>query len=239
MPRVFHIPGVIFLFCAFILLILVSISLPFITALDVARVHFKSGSPTVNSDSTVINELRFGTWATCWYEDIGNRVCSPSHNAYATTIHGNDGSFVNIGPSWTRGLAIHPVGESRPSRYSSTAKLTTCRSGGSDPDCVHPLALLLTMTLLASLTAFLAALITLIAFAVDIALYAFVKHEMGKLNGVSTNTDTAPGFWLTFVSFLLLCFAGCTVCFGRRRDRLDGATTYSWRDRFRLGRKRF
>ncbi len=50
-----------------------------------------------------------------------------------------------------------------------------------------------TMTLLASLTAFLAALLTLIAFAVDIALYAFVKHEMGKLNGVSTNTDTAPG----------------------------------------------
>ncbi len=61
MPRAFHIPGVIFLFCAFILLILVSISLPFITALDVARVHFKSGSPTVNSDSTVINELRVST----------------------------------------------------------------------------------------------------------------------------------------------------------------------------------
>ncbi|RDX46082.1 hypothetical protein OH76DRAFT_1407437 [Lentinus brumalis] len=221
MPRAFHIPGVIFLFCAFILLILVSISLPFITALDVARVHFKSGSPTVNSDSTVINELRFGTWATCWYEDIGNRVCSSSHNAYATTIHGNSGSFVNIGPSWTRGLAIHPVA-----------------AGVTLIAFILSLSTHVTMTLLASLTAFLAALITLIAFAVDIALYAFVKHEMGKLNGVSTNTDTAPGFWLTFVSFLLLCFAGCTVCFGRRRDRLDGATTYSWRDRFRLGRKR-
>ena len=45
-------------------------------------------------------------------------------------------------------------------------------------------------------------------------------------------------FWMTFVSFLLLCFAGCTVCFGRRKDRLDGATTYSysWKDRFRRNR---
>lgn len=49
------------------------------------------------------------------------------------------------------------------------------------------------MTLLSSLTAFLAALLTLIAFAIDIALFAFVKHQMHKLDGVDTNTDTAPG----------------------------------------------
>lgn len=45
---------------------------------------------------------------------------------------------------------------------------------------------------------------------------------------------------MTFVSFILLFLAGGTVCFGRRRDRMAGATTYpvanqksrSWRDRF-------
>ena len=58
MPRVFHIPGVIFLFCAFVLLFLVSISLPYITALDFARVHFKNGSPFVNQDTNSINEIR-------------------------------------------------------------------------------------------------------------------------------------------------------------------------------------
>ena len=58
MPRVFHIPGIIFLFCAFVLLFLVSISLPFLTALDFARVHFKDGNPTVGSDKNAINELR-------------------------------------------------------------------------------------------------------------------------------------------------------------------------------------
>ena len=48
-----------------------------------------------------------------------------------------------------------------------------------------------TLTLLASLTSFLAALLTLIAFAVDIALFVFVKHQMGKLDGVSARTITA------------------------------------------------
>ena len=50
-----------------------------------------------------------------------------------------------------------------------------------------------TFTLLASLASFLAALLTLIAFAIDIALYAWVKHQMGKLDGVGSTTDTAPG----------------------------------------------
>lgn len=50
-----------------------------------------------------------------------------------------------------------------------------------------------TFTLLASLVSFLAALLTLIAFAIDIALYAFVKHQMGKLTGVIQHTNTGPG----------------------------------------------
>jgi ABC-type nickel/cobalt efflux system permease component RcnA len=82
----------------------------------------------------------------------------------------------------------------------------------------------ITVTLLASLVSFLAALLTLIAFAIDIALFAFVKHELGTLNNSNFNTNTAPAFWLTFASFLLLLLAGCTVCFGRRRQtRLGNA----------------
>ena len=30
------------------------------------------------------------------------------------------------------------------------------------------------------------------------------------------------GFWLTFVALILLLLAGCTVCFGHRRDRASG-----------------
>ena len=61
--------------------------------------------------------------------------------------------------------------------------------------------------------------------ALRFAEYACGKADVRSVLGVA--------FWLTFVSFLLLALAGCTVCFGRRRDRLDGATTYSWKDRFR------
>lgn len=51
----------------------------------------------------------------------------------------------------------------------------------------------LTLRLCASLVSFLAATLTLIAFAIDIALYAYVKHQMGKLSGAKLDTDTAPG----------------------------------------------
>lgn len=51
----------------------------------------------------------------------------------------------------------------------------------------------ITLSLIASLLAFLSAALTLIAFAIDIALYAYVKHEMKKLVGVSDVTLTGPG----------------------------------------------
>jgi len=225
MPRAFHIPGVIFLFCAFVLLFLVSISLPYLTALDFARVHFNEGAPSTGSDGGTVTELRFGIWAYCWYDNNGQRTCSPSGHAYSTTIYNdqNHDNFITIGSSWTRGLAVHPVA-----------------AGVTLIAFLLSLSTHVTFTLLSSLTAFLAATITLIAFAIDIALYAWTKHQLHKLDGVNTNTSTAPAFWMTFVSFLLLCFAGCTVCFGRRRDRMEGATSYpvatkgSWRDRFRF-----
>ncbi|KAI0632725.1 hypothetical protein C8Q77DRAFT_1158198 [Trametes polyzona] len=221
MPRLFHIPGVVCLLCAFVLLFLVSLSLPYLTALDFARVTFKDGSPTVGFITTPVHQLRFGTWAACSYQVHADRACGPAVNAYTTTIYPDPSqgpNFVRIGSSWTRGLAVHPVA-----------------AGVTLVALLLSLSTHVTFTLLASLTAFLAATLTLVAFAIDIALYAFVKHEMGKLDGVSSSTHTGPGFWLTFVSFLLLCFAGCTVCFGRRRDRMEGATTYnySWKDRFR------
>ncbi|TFY66996.1 hypothetical protein EVJ58_g1901 [Rhodofomes roseus] len=225
MGRLFHIPGIFFLFVAFVLLFLVSISLPYLTTLDFARVHFDEGKVTAGSDSNALTELRFGTWADCWYESSGDRVCSSAGNAYNVTIYSDNGSSsVSIGASWTRGLALHPVAAG----VTLIAFLLSLSS--------H-----ITLRLFASLAAFLAGTIAFIAFLVDVALYAYVKSEAGKLDGVNAHTDTAPGFWVTFVSFILLFLAGGTVCFGRRRDRMAGATNYpmasskfsrSWRDRF-------
>ncbi|EMD32824.1 hypothetical protein CERSUDRAFT_118517 [Gelatoporia subvermispora B] len=229
MSRAFHLPGIFFLFCAFVLLLLVSVSLPFLPAIDVTRVHFHDGNVATETNESAMTQLRFGIWAYCWYDDSGNRICNPTGHGYSTTLTdfgATSQNTVTIGSSWTRGLAVHPVA-----------------AGVSLIALLFSLSTHVTMILLASLLSFLAATLTLIAFAIDIALYAFVKHEMGHFSDVSKTTDTAPAFWMTFVSFILLCLAGCTVCFGRRRDRMAGATSYpvsstktSWADRFRFRR---
>ncbi|KAG2363565.1 hypothetical protein BDR07DRAFT_1403934 [Suillus spraguei] len=85
----------------------------------------------------------------------------------------------------------------------------------------------ITVASVASLVSFLAALLTLIAFAINIALYAHVKHELGKLD-ISEMTITVPGFWLRFVFLLLLILTGYTVYFGHRCDRMAGATNSSY-----------
>ncbi|OCH84007.1 pali-domain-containing protein [Obba rivulosa] len=226
MSRAFHLPGVFFLFCAFILLLLVSISLPFLPALDVARVSFHDGNIATGANSAAMTQLRFGIWAYCWYDDSGNRICSPTEHGYSTTLTdfgATSQNAVTIGSSWTRGLAVHPVA-----------------AGVTLIAFLFSLSAHVTMILLASLLSFLAAVLTLIAFAIDIALFAFVKHEMGHFSDVSKTTDPAPAFWMTLASFIVLCLAGCTVCFGRRRDRMAGAKSYavpsakpSWADRFR------
>ena len=57
MPRALHLPGVLFLFCAFVLLFLASLSLPYLPALDVARVHF-DGAPAAEGGAGALTELR-------------------------------------------------------------------------------------------------------------------------------------------------------------------------------------
>jgi len=207
MSRIFCIPGIIFLLCALVLSVLVTISLPFLPAFDFVRVHFGSGVATSGVGMT---ELRFGIWSACWYNINGDRTCLPTGHGYHITIaNAANTSQIQVGSSWTQGLAVHPVAT-----------------------VVIFIALLMSfsthhmVTLLASLTSFLAATLTLIAFAIDIALYVFVHHEIGRITDISGHTTTGPAFWMDFVTLILLLLAGCTVCFGRRKDRMSGAASY-------------
>ncbi|PIL26189.1 hypothetical protein GSI_11944 [Ganoderma sinense ZZ0214-1] len=213
--RTFRVPGIVFLFLSFILLFIVSISLPYLTDLDVVRVHFKDSLPTVGNDTNPITAVRFGTWAACWYQQNGDRVCNTNHGGYSTTLHDPQRmSSETIAASWTRGLAIHPI----------AAAVTLVALGLSF--LTHASA-----RLAAALVAFLAAFLTLLAFLAEIALYGWVKQRVDKLNGVGSETAIGPGFWITFVVLMLLSLSGCTVCVGRRRDRLDDAQKYpySWK----------
>lgn len=208
MSRAFCIPGVFFLLAAFVLSFLTSISLPYLPALDITRTHFGSGA--VQSGQKGMTELRFGVWAPCYYDQNGHRTCAQAAHGYKFSIANEDqSSNVTIGASWTRGLAIHPV---------ATA-VTFVALGMSISQNA-------TITLFASLTSFLAAFMTLIAFACDIALFVYLKQQVNKLHGVVAKTTPSAGFWLTFVTFILLLLSGCTVCLGRRQDRMSGATKY-------------
>ncbi|EIW76851.1 pali-domain-containing protein [Coniophora puteana RWD-64-598 SS2] len=208
MPRSFCIPGIFFLLAATVLLIITSINLPYLTALDFARVHYTGNSLGVSGGQGSLTQLRFGIWGYCAYTSNGARVCPHVGHGYGVEVLSTTHNSATINPSWTRGLAVHPVA----AVVSFIALLFSFST--------H-----VTVTLVASVLSFLAALLALLAFIIDIALYAWVKHEMGNL-GVPESTITGPGFWLTFVAMILLFLAGCTVCFGRRRDRMSGATSY-------------
>ncbi|KAI0069317.1 pali-domain-containing protein [Artomyces pyxidatus] len=216
--RTFCIPGILFLFAAFVLNLLVSISLPALPALDIVRSHFTSpsghGLATVTESSVPnesIDQIRYGIWAYCIYNAQSNdRTCVDPGHGYTTQVHSGTSS-VTIKSSWTRGLAVHPV----------AAAVTFIA-------LVFGFSTHITLTLISSLTAFLAALLTLIAFAIDIALYAFVHDKQNNLSGVHVRTVAGPGFWITLAALLLLLLGGCTVCFGRRRERMSGATSYGY-----------
>ncbi|CAK5271427.1 unnamed protein product [Mycena citricolor] len=209
MSRAFCIPGIVFLLCALVLSVIVSISLPFLPAIDFVRVKFASGV-TAATNGDAMTELRFGVWAPCYYDTHGARTCFKAAHAYSIAIsNAAKTSNATIGSSWTRGLAVHPV-----------AAAVTFIAFIFSFSTHHA------FTLFSSLLSFLAALLTLIAFVIDIVLYARVHHEVGNIADVSGHTTTSPAFWMTFASFILLLLAGCTVCFGRRRDRMSGASTY-------------
>ncbi|KIM41931.1 hypothetical protein M413DRAFT_27478 [Hebeloma cylindrosporum] len=205
MSRAFCIPGLLFLLCALVLNILVSVSLPFLPALDIVRTHFGTGVRQANTEG--LTQVRFGIWAPCYYNGESDRTCLKSNLAYNLEIsNAARTETANVSASWTRGLAAHPL----------AAAITLLAFA-------FAFSTHLVLTLVGSLLSFLAALVTLVAFAIDIALFARVRHEMSGL-GVDANTNTAPAFWMTLVAFVLLLLAGCTVCLGRRKSRMADAT---------------
>jgi hypothetical protein len=211
--RAFFLPGIFLLFCAFIISLLVTISLPDLPTLDIVRCHFSdfnNGSvPHVSADTESIKQIRFGVWAYCIYDSqAGHRTCiDPGHGYSVELISASDN--VTIGPGATRGLAVHPVA-----------------AGVTFIALLFSLSSHVTMALFASLLSFIAALLTIIALAIDIALYVIVHDRVHRLHDVQVHTVAAPGVWITLVSLILLLMATCTGWFGRRRSRMAGAIDF-------------
>jgi len=219
MGRTHCIPGATVLAVAFILSLLTALSLPYIRVFDFARVTFQGNVAKASDGGT--SEARLGVWGYC-YEAAksGEWLCVNTGYAYTFTVGG-----VTIGSSWTRGLIIHPI-----------ATVLTF------------VALILSLfpsvfiMLLAALTSWLAAFLTLIAFFCDIALFAYFKSKMKGIDGAQPSTHPGPGFWMTLATFFILCIAGCAVLFGRKKERHQRGGDYvvttsrPWYHKFRRGR---
>ncbi|KAJ6486587.1 pali-domain-containing protein [Mycena vulgaris] len=197
MSRTFYLTGMAFLFVALVLSFLSSISLPYLPALDFVRVRVDK---SIFSGSETLNEVRWGIWGPCFYDGNDKRTCLHTGHGYAFPLRTINQEVI-IGASWTRGLAIHPV----------ATGVVAIAFGFAASKLEHG-------PLIASLTSFFAALMLIIAFAIDIALYAFIHHEVGKLNQFSGSVHAGAAFWMTMISLILVLMAGCTVCFGRRKE---------------------
>jgi len=210
MARVFCIPGIIILTAALVLSILVTISLPYLHPFGLTTVDFYSGLGSISNAPDAANEFRFGIWGFCFETNgAGGFTCVHTGHAYTTDFNNNSGGSVEVSASWTRGLAVHPV----------ACVVTGIAWLLSFSDHI-------TVTLISSFVSFLAALLTLIAFALDIALFAWTKHQMSNLD-IPSSTYPGIAFWMTLAQFILLLLAGCTVCFGHRRERIARGGNYA------------
>ncbi|KAF9478565.1 pali-domain-containing protein [Pholiota conissans] len=218
------ISGSALIFTALLLSVIVSISLPFIRGLDIIRIN----TETLAGRRT---DIRMGVWANCFYE-VGVDFCGPTGLGYEVGIFAIAPIFVpqTITATWTRHFVIHPIA----TVFIFVAFLATLFTRST-------LSTRSTIDLVAFAATLFATLMELIAFIIDIAVFAhthsIVKIVDENVNGILV-TVTSAGFWLTFVSLVLLVGASVTLFIGRRRDRKssEGASypmqPKTWTDKF-------
>ncbi|KAG6884872.1 hypothetical protein C0993_007610, partial [Termitomyces sp. T159_Od127] len=135
-----------------------------------------------------------GVWAYCYYDEDLDRTCIAATHSYTVGIS-NAAKTVNvvIGSSWTRGLAVHPVG-TKYDFFSLVGLLKyTTATGVTFIAFLLSLSMHRAVALVASLLAFLAAALSLIAFAIDIALFVFFRHQVNNLPNIDAKTTIGVG----------------------------------------------
>ncbi|KAJ2914904.1 hypothetical protein MD484_g5525, partial [Candolleomyces efflorescens] len=206
------VPSSLILLVALILSILVSLNLPFLKAMDISRFSTKNANPAFES---LLKEFRFGIWyvgASIFDVILGilkmlvhfEGLDVIGHSTETTTdVHrpaGDAIETVTITPAWTRGLAAHP--------FATGAIAIALGASLSTRHTVH---------LFAPLLCGFAALMILIAFAIQIALHLHVRVTIGKVV-TGANISAGPGFWITLATLILVLISGAIMFVNRRRD---------------------
>ncbi|KAG8905910.1 hypothetical protein FRB99_007990 [Tulasnella sp. 403] len=186
----------IVLILAFLLSLLVSISVPYIQVFDAVRVYFAGQVSEANTVNNIITQIRLGIWGFCNRAvKTGDLVCTTTGLAYDYTIRGPNGATERVAPSWTRGLVMSPV---------ATGFVL--------------IATILSFTrhlIVAAILSWFSAFVTFIFMAINLALYLHVRGEMRHL-GVVENTDLGPGFWMSLAVLILCISSGFGLLIARR-----------------------
>ncbi|KAJ7455782.1 hypothetical protein FB451DRAFT_638519 [Mycena latifolia] len=202
MPQIFFIAGIACLSLALLFNLLTSISLPTSPGIDIVRINLQPGS----------QQLRLGIWGVCEYNTGQVPPCTHLGSGYPVIVRAGDAPLV-VTPSWTRGLAIQPF----VLILNALALGIACFKHEKGP-------------ILAALASLVAAFFTLMAFIINIVLYAQVNHLYGeavKGTGFQLTVIPSVAIWLTLVSLLLILFGGGTMFLGHRKNCAADGSSYA------------
>lgn len=217
MTKKYLFPALAVSFVSMVLLVLVTISTPTTlsddTQFDFVRSSNLDGivdrSDGANSNRS-IGGAKFGTWGYCTATNgTSDYACFKKSHGYSVTfgISAQEQetaarSDVTIGSSWTRGLAVHVV-----AFVASIVGLVLT----AVPKQVIRLAAMIVNAL--------SALLALIAFAIDIALYVYVQRQMNKI--APAKTMPGPAFYMALIAIPLALVATAFNYLNWRSESLD------------------
>ncbi|SJX63709.1 uncharacterized protein SRS1_14459 [Sporisorium reilianum f. sp. reilianum] len=222
MTKRYLIPALAVSFVSMVLLVLITISTPTTlsdsTPFDFVRTSRLGGivdlSPGSN-EKRPIGGAKFGTWGYCTALDGTSRyACFKHSHGYAvqfginpntTATAARDG--VSIGSSWTRGLAVHVV--------AFVAALAGLVLTAVPKQAVRLAALVVNSV---------AALLALVAFAIDIALFVYVQRQMKKVAD-APKTMPGPAFYMALIAIPIAVIAALFSGLNWKSESLDRVVT--------------
>ncbi|KAJ9479953.1 hypothetical protein PHBOTO_003731 [Pseudozyma hubeiensis] len=222
MTKKYLIPALTLSAISVILLVLVTISTPTTlsdsTPFDFVRTSRLDGIVDLTNGTNPdrpIGGLKFGTWGYCSsLNGTSNFACFKHSHGYSATfgINRNDTSTaardrITIGSSWTRGLAVHVV--------AFVAALIGLVGLAIPKQVIRASAVVVNGV---------AALLALIAFAIDIALFVYVQRQM---NRIADNPSSMPGpaFYMALIAIPIAVAVTVMAWLNWRSERLDRVVT--------------
>lgn len=204
-----NIPGIILLLIALVLLILVSVSVPILKSIYFLRADFAGAS--FAGVGVGRSHVTLGMWGACFDGQGISRQCTKTHLGYDLDL-----SFLNLTSDsrfaravirgLSKALILHPIAAG-----VTFIALLFALSGNIFIDII------------ATLAAFLAFLITLVAFIIDCVLWITARHRINNVLDHSASLSNA--FWMVLAALIAQLIASFLVCFGGRSRRTRADTT--------------